>query len=91
MPIGLPLGKEKMGMAAAHYQRQHGKLQLAIAILPFFQQHSVNVSLQMVHANKRLVESVRQRLGVAEAHQQCAGKTRAFGYRQARRCSRTSG
>ncbi len=47
-------------------------------VLPFFQKYGVNVSFEMIHTNERFFEGKRQRLGVAEADQQCAGKTRPF-------------
>ena len=68
-----------MRVSAADDQREHRKLQLAVAVLPLFQQHGVNVSFEMIDGDERLVERISERLGVAQADQQRAGQSGALG------------
>ena len=46
----------KMSVSAGNDQRQHRKAQLAIAFLPFFEQHGVNVPLEMIDCDQWLLE-----------------------------------
>src|SRR5580658_6321155 len=59
-----------MSVTAGDDQRQHGKTQIVISLATLFEQHSMNVAFEMVHRDERLVESERQRLGIADANQQ---------------------
>src|SRR5208282_4675805 len=70
------LRKIKMGMPARHYQRQHRELQLAVLALPLLQQHGVNVSLEMVHRQQRLIECECQCLGETDAHEESSRQAR---------------
>src|SRR6202023_2527779 len=53
---------------------QQGKTQVAVSLLPLFEQHRVNVTFEVVDGNQRLLQSKRQRLGVTDADQQGSGQ-----------------
>src|SRR5439155_946501 len=55
------------------------KAQLAISALPLFQQHGMDVPFQVIHRDQRLLQREGQSLGVAHAHQQRSGESRALG------------
>ena len=67
-----------MCVSAADDQGEQGKLQIAIAVLALFEQHSVNVSFEMVDGDERLVSGESEGLGVAQADQQSARESRAL-------------
>ena len=72
-------GEIEMGVAAGDDQGEHGKLQLVVALLPFFQQHGVNVAFEMVDGDQRLVEGEGQSFGVADADEQVLRRVRGLG------------
>src|ERR1700690_671798 len=71
-----------MGVAARDHQRQQGKFQLLVSLLPFFQQDGVNVAFQVIHRDERLVEREGQSLGVADPDQQSSGEARPLSNRK---------
>ncbi len=76
----LPLmpGQIKMGVATGNHQGQGS----CMAIVEHFllrQQNGVNVTLKVVDGDERLAQGEGQRLGVRDAHQQCARQARALG------------
>src|ERR1035438_10580980 len=70
-----------MRMSAGDDQREHRKLQIVVAPLSLLEQHSMNVALEMIDGNQRLVEREGQRLGVADAHEQRSSKAGALSHR----------
>ena len=54
-----------------------------IPFAAFLQQHSMNMPFEMVDSDERLVESKRDRLGIADPNKECTGETRSLsdGYR----------
>ena len=71
----------EMRMSAGDDQCEHRKLQIVVALLPLLEQHGVNVALEMVDGNQRLVERESQRLGIADAYQQGSSEARALSHR----------
>jgi len=68
-----------MRMSSDTTQSRTGKLQLVIALLPLFQQNRMNICpFQVVDRNQRMSSAKASRLGIADAHQQRSGKTRAL-------------
>ncbi len=45
-----------------------------ITFLPLFQQNCMDVAFKVIDCNQRLVEGEGQRLGIADADQQCSRK-----------------
>src|ERR1039458_47961 len=70
-----------MGRSAGDDPRQDPKLQIVVAPLSLLEQHSMNVALEMIDGNQRLVEREGQRLGVADAHEQRSSKAGALSHR----------
>ena len=80
-PAGVvTLGEVEVRVSSADNQGQHWKLQVAVAVLPFFQQYGVDVAFEMVDGDERLVGSEGEGLGVAESDEQGTGEARALGY-----------
>ena len=50
-----------------------------ISVSTLLEQDGVNVAFEVVHRDERLVESKRQRLGVADADKQRAGESGPLG------------
>jgi hypothetical protein len=73
------LGQKQMGVPPADHQREHRKLQRSGSFLAL-QQHSMNVTLDVVDRNQRLFQSPRQRLGKAHPGQQRARQPGAVGH-----------
>jgi len=63
-----------MGVAAGNDERQQGETQFVISLATLFQQDSMNVAFEVVDRDERLVESKRERLGIADADEERAGK-----------------
>src|SRR5579872_5263051 len=49
-------GEIQVRMAARNHQRQHRELQFVITFLALLEEHSVNMSFEMVHGDQGLVE-----------------------------------
>src|SRR5262249_54268840 len=74
--VAFGLGKIKMSMSARDNQRQHGKVHAMIAFLALFEQHGVDVSLEVIYGDERLFESEGERFGIAQPDKQRAGQAR---------------
>src|SRR5215471_2274341 len=72
----------EVSVSARHDQCQHREVQIVVTLLPLFKQHRMDVPLQMVYSNERLIESEGQRLGVTDTDQQRSSKTRPLRDRQ---------
>src|ERR1700677_2099947 len=62
-------------------QRQHWETQIVISLAALLEQNSMNVAFEMVYSDERLIESERERLGIADAHEQCARQPRTLRHR----------
>ena len=67
--LGFLFGEIKMCVAARNYEREHREVDVVIALLTLLEQHGVNMSLEMIDRNQRLVESEPQRLGITDSDQ----------------------
>ena len=76
---------KKMGVAAAHYQRQRGKLDLVLA------GHRMNVPFDVIHRDERKFPRKGERLGVSDAHQQRANQSRTLRHRDRRQVLQARG
>src|SRR6266404_3456596 len=65
-----------MRMPARDHQRKHRKMKVGVSALPLLEQHRMDVSLKMIHRNKRLLQSEGKRFGEADANQQSARQSR---------------
>src|SRR5262249_23130854 len=66
----------EVGMASGHYQGEHRELQFVVSLLTFFEQYSVDVALEMIDGNQRLVEGEGKGFRIADADQKSARKPR---------------
>jgi hypothetical protein len=67
-------------MAAGDHQGQGSRI-VIIELFPLRQQNGVNVTLEMVNRDERLAQGEGQRLGVGDAHEECARQAWALGHR----------
>ena len=68
-------------MTAAHHQGQHRKFQLVVALLALLQQNSVDVPLEMINSDERLLDGIGERLGVTQPNQQRPREPGPLGHR----------
>ena len=76
--VGL-LGQIQMGVAAADHEGKQRHLQHSL-LLPGLHQHRVDVPLEVIDGDQRLVEAERQGLGVGDSYEQRAGQPGSFGH-----------
>src|SRR5437879_1611596 len=69
-----------MCVAARNYQGEHGEAKITISLLPFFQQHCMNVAFKVVHRNQWLIQRKGQRFRIADPDQQRSRESRSLGY-----------
>src|SRR5260370_40614634 len=50
-----------MRVATRNYQGERGEAKITISLLPFFQQHGMNVTFKVVHRNQGLIQRKCQR------------------------------
>src|SRR5258705_13969335 len=67
--IPLLFGEIQMSVSARDDQREHRKLQIVISALLPFKKHSVNVALEMIYSDERLLQSKGQRFGKTDPDQ----------------------
>ncbi len=56
-----------MSVSSRDNEREDWKDQFTVALLPFLEQHGMNMTFEMIHCDQRLVQSEGQRLGIADA------------------------
>ena len=59
-----------MRVSAGNDQSEQRKTQIAISLLPLFEQNGMNVAFEMIDGNQRFFQRERQRLGVADSDEQ---------------------
>ena len=67
--LGFLFGEIQVCVAARNHEREHGEVDAVIALLALLEQYGVNMSLEMIDRNQRLVESEPQRLGITDSDQ----------------------
>jgi hypothetical protein len=79
IPVTFLLHQVQVGMTAGNHKRQRPDPRIEGFSLG--QQHSVNVTLQVVDRDERFIHRKSQRFGVSHTHQQSSGKSRPLGHR----------
>src|SRR5438094_7164479 len=67
-----------MGVSSRNHQGQNRKLKLEVPFLPLFQQHCMDVSLEMIHRDQWLSQAKTESFRIADAHEQSPSQTRAL-------------
>src|SRR6267378_2315101 len=65
-----------LSMPASDNQRKHRKMKLGVSADTLLKQHSMNVSLKVVHSNQRLLQRESECFGETDADEQSARQSR---------------